>query len=113
MYVYMYHCVWTYTFLRRDMDLSNREEVKKIIKSSIGTKFIKKWCDFIHACLVSYHNPILGGGSRSDLACDMALDAVHTVSMEVGDRREIDIKRYAKVEKVCLQTHTHTHTNTP
>ena len=37
---------------------------------------------------------------RADLACEMALDAVKTVSVEVGGRREIDIKRYAKVEKV-------------
>ena len=38
--------------------------------------------------------------SRSDLACQIALDATATVSLEDGDRREIDIKRYAKVEKV-------------
>ena len=30
----------------------------------------------------------------------MALDAVKTVAVEMGGRREIDIKRYAKVEKV-------------
>lgn len=39
---------------------------------------------------------------RSDLACQIALDATATVSLEDGDRREIDIKRYAKVEKVQL-----------
>jgi len=37
---------------------------------------------------------------RADLACEMALDAVKTVAVETGGRREIDIKRYAKVEKV-------------
>ena len=51
----------------------------KIIKSCIGTKIISKW---------------------SDMACNIALDAVSTVAMEEHGRREIDIKRYAKVEKV-------------
>ena len=38
--------------------------------------------------------------NRSDLACNMALDAVKIVAKETSDRKEIDIKRYAKVEKV-------------
>ncbi|CAI8022553.1 T-complex protein 1 subunit gamma [Geodia barretti] len=63
----------------REVDMSNKDEMKKIVKSSIGTKFIKKW---------------------SDLACEMALSAVETVALESGDRKEIDIKRYAKVEKI-------------
>ena len=37
---------------------------------------------------------------RSDLACKIALDAVSTVVLEENGRKEIDIKRYAKVEKV-------------
>ena len=37
---------------------------------------------------------------RADLACDIALEATSTVSIEQNGRREIDIKRYAKVEKV-------------
>ena len=51
----------------------------KIIKSCIGTKIINKW---------------------ADMACRIALDAVTTVSLVANGRREIDIKRYAKVEKV-------------
>ena len=51
----------------------------KIIKSTIGTKMIRKW---------------------SDLACDVALTAVQTVSTETGGRKEIDIKRYIRIEKV-------------
>ena len=35
-----------------------------------------------------------------DLACDIALEATKTVRIEEGGRVEIDIKRYAKVEKV-------------
>ena len=37
---------------------------------------------------------------RGDLACNIALDAVQTVARDQGDRKEIDIKNYAKVEKV-------------
>ena len=29
--------------LSTEVDVSNREELLKIIKSSIGTKFVKKW----------------------------------------------------------------------
>lgn len=32
----------------------------------------------------------------------MALDAVQMVAEETGERKEIDIKRYAKTEKVSL-----------
>lgn len=52
----------------------------KIIKSAINTKAINRW---------------------SDLACTIALDAVKTVEFEENGRKEIDIKKYAKVEKVC------------
>ncbi|XP_048584096.1 T-complex protein 1 subunit gamma [Nematostella vectensis] len=61
------------------VDIDNREEMLKIIRSSVGTKFINKW---------------------GDLACNIALDAVKTVALDRGDRKEIDIKNYAKVEKV-------------
>ena len=37
---------------------------------------------------------------RSDLACKIAIGAVNTVRIEENGRVEIDIKRYAKVEKV-------------
>jgi len=61
------------------IDVTNRDEMLKIIKSCIGTKIISKW---------------------SEMACNIALDAVSTVAMEEHGRREIDIKRYAKVEKI-------------
>lgn len=62
------------------MDVNNREMMLKIIKSAINTKAINRW---------------------SDLACTIALDAVKTVEFEENGRKEIDIKKYAKVEKVC------------
>lgn len=63
------------------VDVKNQEEMLKLIKSALGTKFVARW---------------------SDLMCKLALDAVRTVATEEGDRREVDIKRYARVEKVCL-----------
>ena len=37
---------------------------------------------------------------RSHLACELAFTAVKTVSVEKNGKMEIDIKRYARVEKV-------------
>lgn len=50
-----------------------------LIKTSIGTKFSSRW---------------------SALMCRLALKAVRTVTAEENGRREVDIKRYARVEKV-------------
>merc|ERR1719184_741299 len=61
------------------IDMEDKAEVRKVIQSCVGTKFIAKW---------------------SDLACDIAMDAVKTVSMDHSGKKEIDIKRYAKVEKI-------------
>jgi len=61
------------------IDMENKVEVRKVVQSCVGTKFIAKW---------------------SDLACDIAMDAVKTVSMDHSGKKEIDIKRYAKVEKI-------------
>ena len=51
-----------------------------LIKSLIGTEFVVRW---------------------ADLMCRLMLDAVCTVAAEcVGGVRTVDIKRYARVEKV-------------
>lgn len=34
------------------------------------------------------------------MACNIALDAVNIVALEENGRKEIDIKRYARIEKV-------------
>lgn len=34
------------------------------------------------------------------MACNIALDAVNIVALEENNRKEIDIKRYARIEKV-------------
>ena len=50
-----------------------------LIKASIGTKFVARW---------------------SPLMCKLALQAVRTVASEVSGHISVDIKRYARVEKI-------------
>uniref|UniRef100_UPI00398F8B96 T-complex protein 1 subunit gamma n=1 Tax=Pristiophorus japonicus TaxID=55135 RepID=UPI00398F8B96 len=61
------------------VDVNDREMMLKMIKSAINTKV---------------------NNLQVDLACNIALDAVRTVEFEENGRREIDIKKYAKVEKI-------------
>jgi len=62
------------------IDINNQDEFLKIVRSSLGTKFIRKWMD---------------------LACEIAISATKIVAIDDGRHQEIDIKRYAKVEKVA------------
>jgi len=63
------------------VDIKNKEEMLNLVKASIGTKFVSRW---------------------SELMCNLALDAVRTVAIEdESGRREVDIKRYARVEKIA------------
>ncbi|XP_066593257.1 T-complex protein 1 subunit gamma [Prorops nasuta] len=62
-----------------DLDTGDRAKLVQVINACVGTKFIGRW---------------------AELACQIALDAVYTVLLEENGRREIDIKRYAKVEKI-------------
>ncbi|OBZ65171.1 T-complex protein 1 subunit gamma [Grifola frondosa] len=50
-----------------------------LIKTSIGTKFVMRW---------------------SDLMCHLALQAVRIVAQDEGAVKTVDIKRYARVEKI-------------
>jgi len=62
------------------INLENNDDLYKIVKSTIGTKFSSKW---------------------GDLIVNLAVKAVRTVyAKDVNDNVEIDIKRYAKVEKI-------------
>ena len=66
--------------LARGIDIENREDMRNLVQSSIGTKF----------------SPRVG-----NLVSDLALDAVLTVARtSVSGRKEVDVKRYAKVEKI-------------
>ncbi|RYP13002.1 hypothetical protein DL765_007089 [Monosporascus sp. GIB2] len=62
------------------IDINDDKAMSSLISSSIGTKFVSRW---------------------SDLMCSLALNAVRTVTWEANNgKREVDIKRYARVEKV-------------
>jgi T-complex protein 1 subunit gamma len=61
------------------IDTTNDKEMLALIKTSIGTKFVMRW---------------------SDLMCKLALEAVRTVAQDENGMKTVDIKRYARVEKV-------------
>lgn len=61
------------------IDTSDDEQMLSLIKTSIGTKFVMRW---------------------SDLMCKLALQAVRTVANDDSGIQTVDIKRYARVEKV-------------
>lgn len=61
------------------IDSSDEGEMLKLIKTSLGTKFSSRW---------------------SDMMCKLALQAIRTVAMDDNGAKTVDIKRYAKVEKV-------------
>lgn len=57
----------------------DKTKMAEVVKACVGTKFIGRW---------------------SDLAVQIALEAVETVAINEDGRTEVDIKRYAKVEKI-------------
>ena len=62
------------------VDIRNDKSMHELISSSIGTKFVSRW---------------------SELMCGLALRAVRTVQFDVGGgKKEVDIKRYARIEKI-------------
>ncbi|KAK1064506.1 T-complex protein 1 subunit gamma [Friedmanniomyces endolithicus] len=62
------------------VDVNDDSVMRDLISTSIGTKFTSRY---------------------SDLMCDLALTAVRTVSHDAGGgKKEVDIKRYARVEKI-------------
>jgi hypothetical protein len=62
------------------VDIEDDKAMYQLISSSIGTKFVSRW---------------------SELMCNLALKAVRTVTFDIGGgKKEVDIKRYARVEKV-------------
>lgn len=61
------------------IDTGNDKEMLSLIKTSIGTKFVMRW---------------------SDLMCKLALQAVRIVASEDNGLKTVDIKRYARVEKI-------------
>lgn len=65
--------------MAKKIDIHDNVQMRELIQSSIGTKFSAK---------------------MGNLISDLALDAVLTVATDVGGRMDVDVKRYAKVEKI-------------
>lgn len=61
------------------VDRNDKVKLREVVKSCVDTKFIGRW---------------------SELAVKIALEAVETVMLTENGRTEIDIKKYAKVEKI-------------
>jgi T-complex protein 1 subunit gamma len=61
------------------VDLIKDEQLITVIQSCLGTKIF---------------------GRLGSFACQMALDAVRTVYIEENGRKEIDVKKYARIEKI-------------
>lgn len=68
------------------VDINNETFMMKIIQSTVGTKFISRY---------------------GDQMCKIALKAVKCVCIENNGKKEIDIKRYAKVEKVYINNNNY------
>ncbi len=66
------------------MDIGNDEEVSKVVRSCLDTKLMSKWME---------------------LAVKIALESVKIVTVEESGRKEIDIKRYVRIEKVLSVYH--------
>lgn len=60
-------------------DIKDEKKLTNILSSCLGTKFL---------------------GQYDEFACKLAIKAVKTVYIEENGRKEIDIKRYARIEKV-------------
>ncbi|KAF2095509.1 T-complex protein 1 subunit gamma [Rhizodiscina lignyota] len=62
------------------VNINDDKAMYTLISSSIGTKFVARW---------------------SELMCNLALKAVRTVMFDQDTgRREVDVKRYARIEKI-------------
>lgn len=66
--------------IARTIDIDNRDELKELVTSTIGTKFSSRW---------------------GDMLVNMAIDAVLKIVQKVeGGPSEVDIKRYIRVERI-------------
>jgi T-complex protein 1 subunit gamma len=62
------------------LDVGNKAQMMDIVRSTLGTKFVSRF---------------------GDMVCELALDAVLKIVIDrPGKEPEIDIKRYARVEKI-------------
>lgn len=65
--------------ISRTIDINNKDELREVVSSTIGTKFSSRW------------------GLQM---VDLAIDAVLKIVQVRGDYTEVDVKRYVRIEKI-------------
>lgn len=65
--------------IAKEISVDNKEEISTVIESCIGTKFSSRW---------------------GNLIVDLAVKAVKSVYINNNGKKEVDVKRYAKIEKI-------------
>uniref|UniRef100_A0A2P2HXA0 T-complex protein 1 subunit gamma n=1 Tax=Hirondellea gigas TaxID=1518452 RepID=A0A2P2HXA0_9CRUS len=61
------------------VDLDDEQKMVEVIRSCVGTKFL---------------------GQYGDMACRIAMEAVKIITVETGNTVEIDVKKWARIEKI-------------
>lgn len=80
-YQAMEECLRQLDKLAIPININDEQFMMKLIQTTVGTKFISRY---------------------GDTMCRFALQAVKYVCIENNGKKEIDLKRYAKVEKVYI-----------
>ena len=71
--------IMLYVLCSFKLDFEDEEKMMEVIRSCIGTKFL---------------------GQYGDLACKIALKAVKMITTGTGDKIEVDVKKWARIEKI-------------
>ncbi|KAJ1731777.1 T-complex protein 1 subunit gamma, partial [Coemansia biformis] len=89
------------------VDTSNREQMLKLIKSAIGTKFVSRWSDLMCGLALTAVQIVTRRAQDGGDAASAGEGGDAAAGGEGGDAaaaeadvREVDIKRFARVEKV-------------
>ena len=81
------------------VDVRDRELMMQLVQSSIGTKFSSRWNDkMVEMALQAVLTVARPSGNAPTTTT--AAEAEHSATNPYNHRTEVDIKRYAKVEKI-------------
>ena len=83
------------------VDVRDTDLMTKLVQSSIGTKFSSRWNDkMVEMALQAVLTVSRPSGSGQPVTTSAAADAPAATNNPYTHRTEVDIKRYAKVEKI-------------
>jgi len=83
------------------VDVNDRALMTKLVQSSIGTKFSSRWNDkMVEMALQAVLTVARPSGNALTLVDGGDAKAKHSAANPYNHRMEVDIKRYAKVEKI-------------